>query len=158
MGRRSAERVRRRRRCGDYKSASAEKKSLCERKFTLKAPAGPEHRRVSIRTRSHTCAYTSAGTRNFLRSCVVLPFAASFAGFSEPVAPIAQTEPTLQRGALAGGVCLGYTRGMHPKMMQYAVKIKKTEAFRHRCGAWSSKPVDGRKVVCRFDSYTLPPP
>ena len=31
------------------------------------------------------------------------------------------------------------------------------EAFRHRCGAWSSKPVGGGNVPCRFDSYTLPP-
>ena len=31
------------------------------------------------------------------------------------------------------------------------------ETFRHRCGAWSSKPVDGRKVVGRFDSYASPP-
>ena len=31
-------------------------------------------------------------------------------------------------------------------------------AFRHRCGARSSKPVGGRDVPGRFDSYTLPPP
>lgn len=31
------------------------------------------------------------------------------------------------------------------------------ETFRHRCGAQSSKLVDGRKVVGRFDSYTFPP-
>ena len=31
------------------------------------------------------------------------------------------------------------------------------EAYRYRCGAWSSKPVDGREAVGRFDSYTPPP-
>ncbi len=31
------------------------------------------------------------------------------------------------------------------------------ETFRHRCGAQSSKLVDGREVVGRFDSYTFPP-
>ncbi len=31
------------------------------------------------------------------------------------------------------------------------------EAYRHRCGARSSKPVEGREVFGRFDSYTLPP-
>lgn len=34
---------------------------------------------------------------------------------------------------------------------------KKVGAFRHRCGAWSSKPMNGRKVVGRFDSYAPPP-
>ncbi len=32
-----------------------------------------------------------------------------------------------------------------------------TEASRHRCGAWSSKPMYGSDVVGRFDSCTLPP-
>lgn len=36
-------------------------------------------------------------------------------------------------------------------------QIQAREAFRHRCGAWTSNPVDGREVVGRFDSYTLPP-
>ena len=31
------------------------------------------------------------------------------------------------------------------------------EAFRHRCGAWSSKPMLGSDVLGRFDSCTLPP-
>lgn len=31
------------------------------------------------------------------------------------------------------------------------------EAFRHRCGAWSSKPMYGSDVVGRFDPCTLPP-
>ncbi len=31
------------------------------------------------------------------------------------------------------------------------------EAYRHRCGAWSSKPVAGSDVRGRFDSYTSPP-
>lgn len=38
---------------------------------------------------------------------------------------------------------------------QKLLRIKET--FRHRCGAQSSKLVDGRKVVGRFDSYTFPP-
>ncbi len=35
--------------------------------------------------------------------------------------------------------------------------VLSTEAYRHRCGAWTSNPVDGREVAGRFDSYTLPP-
>lgn len=31
------------------------------------------------------------------------------------------------------------------------------EASRHRCGAWSSKPVDGCEVIGRFDSCASPP-
>ncbi len=32
-----------------------------------------------------------------------------------------------------------------------------TEAFRHRCGAWTSNPVERLVPFGRFDSYTLPP-
>ena len=37
-------------------------------------------------------------------------------------------------------------------------KLPSAEAFRHRCGAWTSNPVDGFAPIGRFDSYTLPPP